>query len=296
MLIALPSEAPRLAEYLARAKIPIKRTALNPKRRHSVAAHVAALVAKRPEVAALAKKCFSSYVRSVCLAGDKACFDPNALPLKAYATSLGLSSAPRVKLPSDSAAARETSHVAKNANRKLARLKEQIAEAKAAKRGGAAAPKAAPKAAPAAASDSSDDDDDADPLVRKQTERDIDAIVVPDAPDSRKQRKVKRQKIDGAGTAFATGAAPTRTTFDDDGAAADDRPRISRDAPAARGDALVAANEAFIARARDRLAKTDAEDRAREKERRKALKRARKGPKKEHTAAPALATLASDSD
>ncbi|EGB08210.1 hypothetical protein AURANDRAFT_26477, partial [Aureococcus anophagefferens] len=98
MLVLLPSEEPRMAELLAAAKIPVKKVAINGKRTFSAAKHVEALVAARPEVKALAQKCFSAYVRSVVLAADKALFDASKLPLKAFATSLGLANAPRVKL------------------------------------------------------------------------------------------------------------------------------------------------------------------------------------------------------
>ncbi|KAH8056978.1 box C/D snoRNA binding protein [Aureococcus anophagefferens] len=63
MLVLLPSEEPRMAELLAAAKIPVKKVAINGKRTFSAAKHVEALVAARPEVKALAQKCFSAYVR-----------------------------------------------------------------------------------------------------------------------------------------------------------------------------------------------------------------------------------------
>jgi len=288
MLVALPSEAETLEATLAAARIPVKKVALNPKRRFSVTAHVAALVAKRPEVKALAQKCFSAYVRSVALASDKRCFDAAKLPLKAYATSLGLAAAPRVKLPADADRAKLDAHAAKNQNRKLQRLKDQIAAAKRAKRGDAP-----PAPAPAEAEASSSDDEAADPLVRKEgPERDVDAIVVPDAPVSRKVKKQRRLKIDGDGASRAAGAR--RTTFDDDGAAVGAAGLAAPEPAASRAD-LAARHDAFVARARDRLAATDADARAKEKDRRKALKRARKGPKRE-AAAAAGPTLASDSD
>ena len=278
MLVLLPSEETRMAELLEAAKIPVKKVAINSKRTFSAAKHVEALVAARPEVKALAQKCFSAYVRSVVLAADKALFDASKLPLKAFATSLGLANAPRVKLPGDTRAAeaaRAEGHKAKNANRKLQKLKEQIAAAKAAKRGLAAAPATA-------AESSGDDDSDDDVLVsaKRGPERDVDAIEVAavDKPLSRK--KARKQRIDGAGEARSSRA--TKLAFDDDGKVSDRSAAASfaEGAATKAGAALAAANADFVDRVRARLAETDGEDRAREKERRKALKLARKAKRK----------------
>ena len=292
MLLVVPSEEARVAQVLADAKIPIAKVALNPKRKFSVAKHVQALVAQRPDVKTLAQKCFTGYVRSVVLSTDKLAFDATKLPLKAYALSLGLANAPRVKLPStaaDSAAARDKTHAAKNQNRKLQKLKEQIAQAKAAKKRGA---KDAKEHTTRKTHDSSDDDDSDDDdsdddraddcLVLKGSQRDIDAIVVPDAPAlSRKKRKEKKQKIDASGEA-RNAVYNTKKTFGDDGEIVDavaTSIAAADPAPKSRAD-LEKANEDFVNRMRDRLMATDAEDRDREKARKKALKMAKKGPKK----------------
>ena len=55
------------------------------------------MCAESQEVHHWAKKTFNSYVRSVFLQRDKTVFDVNKLPLSAYAASLGLLSAPKVR-------------------------------------------------------------------------------------------------------------------------------------------------------------------------------------------------------
>ncbi|KAH8071732.1 box C/D snoRNA binding protein [Aureococcus anophagefferens] len=230
MLVLLPSEE-RMAELLAAAKIPVKKVAINGKRTFSAAKHVEALVAARPEVKALAQKCFSAYVRSVVLAADKALFDASKLPLKAFATSLGLANAPR-------------------------KLKEQIAAAKAAKRGVAAAPATA-------AESSGDDDSDDDVLVSAGgPERGVGAIEVAavDKPLSRK--KARKQRIDGAGEARSSRA--TKLAFDDDGRSRTARGASFAESGSEGGAQRRAANADFVDRVRARLAETDGEDRARE--------------------------------
>lgn len=60
-----------------------------------------------PELKYLGQKAFVSYVRSIYLQSDKSTFDVTALPLDAYAESLGLAGAPKVKFVKDAQAAKK---------------------------------------------------------------------------------------------------------------------------------------------------------------------------------------------
>ena len=190
--------------------------------------------------------------------------DAAALPLAAYARSLGLPTAPRVALPRSPAAAadaRERAHVAKNANRKLARLKAQIAAAK---------PRAPATAARAGAAE------DDGPLVRARAGASAAAAAAlaraaaaPPPPRAR----AKRLRRDAAGT--STAAAPPTRFADDGRAVVPAATAFAAAAPPRTGPALAHASDEFVARVRERLRLTAAGDRAAERNRRQEKKRRR---------------------
>ena len=102
LLVVAPHERARVDAALAAAGLRVDVVRADPRRARSVRAHVDALVASRPEARAAAVRCFRAYVRAAALHAGA---DAAALPLAAYARSLGLPTAPRVALPRSPAAA-----------------------------------------------------------------------------------------------------------------------------------------------------------------------------------------------
>ncbi|EGZ15778.1 hypothetical protein PHYSODRAFT_509429 [Phytophthora sojae] len=96
LMCLVPSEVDGMMKRLEDAKVPIRETKLNPAKTTSCRQKVASVVASDKEIKSLAQKAFMSYVRSVYLQPDREVFDATALPLDAYAESLGLPGAPRM--------------------------------------------------------------------------------------------------------------------------------------------------------------------------------------------------------
>ncbi|KAI8819089.1 P-loop containing nucleoside triphosphate hydrolase protein [Fimicolochytrium jonesii] len=97
LLFLLPSEEKGMVAALEQKKVPIQRIRVNPSKTTSVVKQLQAYCSQSPEMKYLAQKAFISYMRSVHLQSDKAIFDVNALPAEAYAESLGLPGAPKIK-------------------------------------------------------------------------------------------------------------------------------------------------------------------------------------------------------
>eukprot|EP01134_Creolimax_fragrantissima_P007766 CFRG7766T1 len=97
LLMLLPSEETGMIATLTDRRIPLQRIKIDPKKSMSCINHVRTLCAKEADMKQLAQKSFVSYVRSVHLQSDKSIFDVNKLPLEAYAMSLGLSKAPKIR-------------------------------------------------------------------------------------------------------------------------------------------------------------------------------------------------------
>ena len=85
MLVLLPNEVPGMLKELDKAKVPTKQIKVNQKRAVSAKAKISAEVAADPELRHLAKKAFTSYMRSVHLQPNKDIFDVHALPTLEYA-------------------------------------------------------------------------------------------------------------------------------------------------------------------------------------------------------------------
>ncbi|KAJ1459304.1 P-loop containing nucleoside triphosphate hydrolase protein [Pelagophyceae sp. CCMP2097] len=281
MLVLLPSEEARVVEWLREARVPINKLSVNPAhfKKHPTKAHVSALLAQRPEMRALAERAFKSYVRSVALARDKAAFAVGQLPLAAFAASLGLAAAPRLKLPSADDAA-EASHDKKNSNRKLDKLKMQIKaqkELKKAQRDGATIDGATIAAKPRrpAVDDDEEDDDGELVLVSESRKRAIPEAEPASATAALAKRKLKKLKLNAEGVEKSRTAQPRRTLFDDDGVAKQGIV-ASAAAESIDLDKLRTANDDFVARVQQRLRESAHADRAGEKERTKAAKLKRK--------------------
>ncbi|KAF9977497.1 ATP-dependent RNA helicase dbp4 [Actinomortierella ambigua] len=101
MLMLLPSEEAGMVQALEKAKVPIQEVKLkqDPKDagKAPIQKQLQRLCFNDPEIKYLGQKAFISYMRSVYLQKDKTIFDVTALPAEAFASSLGLPGAPKIK-------------------------------------------------------------------------------------------------------------------------------------------------------------------------------------------------------
>lgn len=264
MLMVTPTEEAGFLGLLQKAKIPIQRLSINPNRTVLVTQRAASLVASRPKLHDLAKKAFSSYVRSIHLMPNQEIFSTKNLDLDAYASSLGLSSTPKVKyLRKD----RDELRQKKNVNHKLNKLKEQIRAEKLAKRVAKLGqkPAQAKKRSRAQDTDDEDEEDGGLLLVAKDQRPLADAADEPlpevDIHQVSKSRHAKKIRIDGG-----TGQNK-HTVFDDDGEEESSVVMMKPSSGSVRVQDLSTANEDYMQKVRDRLAKTRSVDRAEAKQR-----------------------------
>lgn len=297
LMMLLPSEAPAMTNLLETAKIPISKITINPSKAISVTTKLASQVAADPDLKYLAQRAFASYVRSVYLQPNKEVFDVSKLPLDDFAASIGLASAPQIKILKDNATW-ETSRKAKNHNQKLQRLKASIAAAKAAKRAareaaGGAGKSGAPDGdssdsddsdeygsqvlAPSENEDSSDEDDVLRPVRRSGAEEDDEepteeALLEGVEKLGRREReRVKRITAETTGKGEGARGADGLTPFERIALemAAKERAAAGGEAGADANDpeAVAAAAEQHRAQLKAEMAKRDLEDRARDRER-----------------------------
>lgn len=97
LLLLAPSEE-AFVDQLAAKNVPITETEANLARIQPITPTLQSLCAEDPNIKYLAQKYFISYMRSVYLQGNKAVFQLDKLPADAFALSLGLPAAPRIKL------------------------------------------------------------------------------------------------------------------------------------------------------------------------------------------------------
>lgn len=96
LLLLAPTET-AFVKLLEAKKVPITETEANAARLQSISAKLQAICAEDATVKYLAQKSFISYMRSVYLQSNKEVFKVEALPADAYALSLGLPVAPKIK-------------------------------------------------------------------------------------------------------------------------------------------------------------------------------------------------------
>ncbi|RMD43828.1 hypothetical protein DV735_g1354, partial [Chaetothyriales sp. CBS 134920] len=93
-----PSEEEGMLKALERKKVKVESIKVRPaKMQHSIRTQLQNMCFKDPELKYLGQKAFVSYVRSVYVQKDRDIFDVKKLDLEAFAASLGLPGAPRVK-------------------------------------------------------------------------------------------------------------------------------------------------------------------------------------------------------
>ncbi|KAI9461233.1 DEAD-domain-containing protein [Lactarius psammicola] len=114
LLLLLPSEEKGMTEALKARGIEIQSIKIRGSKTFSIGDQLQRLAFQDPDVKYLAQRALVSYVRSVHLHHDKSIFRVDELPIEAYAASLGLAGAPKIRFLSR-AQAKEN----KNASRDL---------------------------------------------------------------------------------------------------------------------------------------------------------------------------------
>ncbi|XP_055303987.1 probable ATP-dependent RNA helicase DDX10 [Sitodiplosis mosellana] len=97
LLVLLPSEEEGMVKELTDRKIPINKIHVDPKKMFTPRAKIEAFLAQNKELKESAQRALINYVKSIALMKNKEIFKVEALNIEAYAQSLGLMFAPRVK-------------------------------------------------------------------------------------------------------------------------------------------------------------------------------------------------------
>ncbi|EED16970.1 DEAD box RNA helicase (Hca4), putative [Talaromyces stipitatus ATCC 10500] len=92
-----PSEEEGMLKRLEQKKVPIERINVKAKKQQSIKDQLQNMCFKDPELKYLGQKAFISYVKSIHVQKDKEVFKVKDLALDAFASSLGLPGAPRIK-------------------------------------------------------------------------------------------------------------------------------------------------------------------------------------------------------
>lgn len=97
LLVLLPSEEEGMIKELADRKIPINKIQVDPKKMFSPRVKIEAYLAQNRELKESAQRALVNYVKSIALMKHKHIFKVEELNIEAFAQSLGLMFAPRVK-------------------------------------------------------------------------------------------------------------------------------------------------------------------------------------------------------
>lgn len=114
LLLLLPSEEKGMTEALKARGIEIQSIKIRGSKTFSIGDQLQRLAFQDPDLKYLAQRALVSYVRSVHLHHDKSIFKVDELPIEAFAASLGLAGAPKIRFLSRAQAKEQ-----KNASRKL---------------------------------------------------------------------------------------------------------------------------------------------------------------------------------
>jgi len=291
LLLLLPSEQVEFERLLKKSKIPIDKLSINPTKTVLVTSKASSIVASSPQINALAKKAFQSYVRGVHLMPNKEMFVVSELNLDEYATSLGLASTPKMKFLKE-VKTREELRTKKNVNHKLQKLKEQIKAERLQRRLERLGKKAEdePKKEKGNEKEDEEDSDDEDThggfLVVKKKHGDTETTLEEEEihlHGPSKSQLPKRIRIEGS-----SAGENKRITFDDDGneerttidelrkraditnGSSDSDENVTKTTTAEENNAqddLAGANEEYLRQVRKRLEATKEIDKAEEKER-----------------------------
>ncbi|KAI8997958.1 P-loop containing nucleoside triphosphate hydrolase protein [Gaertneriomyces semiglobifer] len=236
LLVLLPSEEKGMLAALEQKKVPIERIRVNPSKTTSVQKQLQAYCSQSPEIKYLAQKSFISYLRSVHLQSNKEIFDVHALPAEAYAESLGLPGAPKIKFvkrsdkknasrqiqtPDDSAkdvelSSDEEKNEAKKAGQPRTKVDKMFEKKNLTILSDHYAKLKATESDSDAEGDIGSGNDEDDFLTLKRVDHDIDDIQIPaaraptEAPSHRQILKAKQKELKERGT-------NKKVYFDEDG-------------------------------------------------------------------------------
>lgn len=98
LLFLLPSEEKAMLEALQERRVPLKQRAFAAGKVTAIGDALTALLARSEDLKAVAQAAFVSYIRSVFLNPNKAIFDVAKLDANEFAASLGLPTAPRLRM------------------------------------------------------------------------------------------------------------------------------------------------------------------------------------------------------
>ncbi|TFY69593.1 hypothetical protein EVG20_g3085 [Dentipellis fragilis] len=118
-----PSEEEGMTKALAKKGLEVAKIKIRGSKTQSIENQLQNLAFQDPEIKYLGQRAFVSYLRSVHLQKDKSIFKVTELPVDAYAASLGLPGAPKIKFLS-----KEKANAKKNASRAVAAAQAEIAE------------------------------------------------------------------------------------------------------------------------------------------------------------------------
>ncbi|KAI0049515.1 DEAD-domain-containing protein [Auriscalpium vulgare] len=122
LLFLLPSEEEGMKAALEKRGVKVASIKIKNSKTQSIQNQLQNLAFQDPDIKYLAQRAFVSYLRSIHLQKDKSIFKLAELPVEAYAVSLGLPGAPKIKFLS-----REQAKGRKNASRAVAELDAEVA-------------------------------------------------------------------------------------------------------------------------------------------------------------------------
>ncbi|KAK9453293.1 P-loop containing nucleoside triphosphate hydrolase protein, partial [Dipodascopsis uninucleata] len=97
LLMITPSEEEGMLARLTAKRVPIDKITIKESKKKSIRRELQALCFQNPEIKYLGQRAFVSYCRSIFVQKDKSIFKVSDIPAEAYAESLGLPGAPRIK-------------------------------------------------------------------------------------------------------------------------------------------------------------------------------------------------------
>ncbi|CAI6239324.1 unnamed protein product [Periconia digitata] len=101
ILFLAPSEEEGMLKRLEAKKVPVELINVRQKKKQSIKSQLVHMLFKDPELKYLAQKAFVTYTKSIYLQRDKTVFNIKNHDLEAYAASLGLPGAPKIKFLKD---------------------------------------------------------------------------------------------------------------------------------------------------------------------------------------------------
>ncbi|KAI5965718.1 DBP4 [Candida pseudojiufengensis] len=282
LLMLLPSEVEFL-KRLEQYKIAPKLMNIKEKSKKSIRPQLQSLCFKDPIIKNLGQRAFIAYFKSIYIQKDKDVFKVDELPVEAYAASLGLPGAPKIKIKGG-----ESSKEKKNESRKLRELTKADIDGEVKEEKGKVRTKYDRmfdrknqtilsdhylNMTNSKANNKGDDDEEEDFMSIKRQDHDLRDDNLPDLslPVSKRQAKKALSKK----ATLTSKGNPTKLKFDDDGVAhplyeLEDEEDFNK-----AGDAK-AQQQQFVEKERELMKVTDLADKEVERQKRQEKKRKRK--------------------